>query len=481
MKQNTIAQANELNRPLVVDLDGTLIHTDLLFEALLLVLKKNPFYIFVCFFWIFRGRAYLKSKVFSKVRIPFELLPFNHQLLEFLHSEHVKGRKLVLATASPTFAAKEIQKTHPIFDEIYGTENELNLKGNNKRTLLNQMYGERNYDYIGNSKSDLKIFSSAHSSYLVNPTNALEKKARKISDLKNVWKTKKTFWGILKSLRVYQWVKNFLVFVPLITSHTFNSLEQFSDALVGFIAFSLIASAGYIINDLFDLNADRGHPRKCRRPFASGEVSIPVAFVIFVVLLLLGFYAAITLGHLFFTILAVYLTTSVSYSFYLKKIALYDVFILALLYSVRIFAGAVAINVELSFWLIAFSTFIFLSLAFIKRYSELIQISNEQNLSKRGRQYFKSDLTLLQTMGVASGFLSVVVFSLYINSAEVVKLYSQPKLLWAISLVFLFWISRIWLLTIRGEVDEDPIVFAIKDKTSYFTFLFISIIILISI
>lgn len=481
MKQNTVTQENELNRPLVVDLDGTLIHTDLLFEALLLLFKKNPLFIFVCFFWIFRGRAYLKSKVFSKIQIPYELLPFNHQLLEFLHSEHSKGRKLVLATASPTFAAKEIQKIHSIFNEVYGTENELNLKGNNKRQLLNQIYGERNYDYIGNSESDLKIFASAYSSYLVNPTNALEKKARKISDLQNVWKTKKTLWGILKSLRVYQWVKNLLVFVPLITSHTFNSLEQFSDALVGFIAFSLIASAGYIINDLFDLNADRGHPRKCKRPFASGEVSIPVAFIIFVVLLLLGFYAAITIGHHFYTILVVYLTTSVSYSFYLKKIALYDVFILALLYSVRIFAGAVAINVELSFWLIAFSTFIFLSLAFIKRYSELIQISNEQNLSKRGRQYFKGDLTLLQTMGVASGFLSVVVFSLYINSSEVVKLYSQPKLLWAISLVFLFWTSRIWLLTIRGEVDEDPIVFAIKDKTSYFTFLFISIIILISI
>lgn len=480
MKQDTVAQENELNRPLVVDLDGTLIHTDLLFEALLLLIKKNPFYIFVCLSWIFKGRAYLKNKVFSKVQIPCELLPFNHQLLEFLYSEHANGRKIVLATASPTIAAKEVQKIHPIFYEVFGTENELNLKGNNKRILLNRTYGERNYDYIGNSESDLKIFESAKFSYLVNPTKLLEKKARKISNLKNVWKSKKAHWGILKSLRVYQWVKNLLLFVPLITSHTFTSLEQFSNALIGFITFGLIASAGYIVNDLFDLNADRAHPRKCKRPFASGEVSIPVAFIIFAVLLLLGFYAASTLGQHFFSIVLVYLTTSISYSFYLKKIALYDVFILALLYSVRIFAGAIAIKVELSFWLIAFSTFIFLSLAFIKRFSELIQISTEQNLSKRGRQYFKGDLVLLQTMGVASGFLSVVVFSLYINSSEVVKLYAQPKLLWAISLVFLFWISRIWLLTIRGEVDEDPIVFAIKDKTSYFTFVIISIIILIS-
>jgi 4-hydroxybenzoate polyprenyltransferase len=481
MKQDTLVPTNELNRPLVVDLDGTLIHTDLLLEAILLLFRKNPFYIFLCLIWILKGRAYLKSKVFQKIHIPYELLPFNHNLIEFLKSEHDTGRKLILATASPSTAAAEIVRIHSFFDEVFGSNEAINLKGHKKRLLLDQHFGKGNYDYIGNSNSDLKIFESAHFTYLVNPSKALENRTRKISDLKHVWKTESSMWNIFRSIRVYQWVKNLLIFVPLVTSHTFNSLNHISNALIGFIAFCLLASAGYIINDLFDLNSDRTHPQKSNRPFASGKVSISTAFIVFIFLFTAGFLAAFTLGYVFFIIALIYLTTSVNYSLFLKKIALYDVFILALLYSIRIFAGAVAIKVQLSFWLIAFSTFIFLSLAFIKRFSELIQISNEQNLSKRGRQYHKGDLSILQTMGIASGFLSVVVFSLYINSSEVVKLYSQPKILWAISLVFLFWISRIWLLTIRGEVDEDPIVFAIKDKTSYFTFLFIFVIILISI
>lgn len=251
--------------------------------------------------------------------------------------------------------------------------------------------------------------------------------------------------------------------------------------ITGFFAFSFVASSGYIINDLLDLNSDRIHPRKKFRSLASGKLSILTGLTLVAILLSLAIIIATKLNFLFSITLLIYLITSLSYSFYFKKLVLYDVFILALLYSIRVIAGGLVIEVAISFWLIAFSTFLFLSLAFIKRYSELIKISDENGLIERGRQYEKVDLNLLQVMGIVSGFISVVVFSLYLDSAVVEQLYSKPKTLWLISFCLLFWISRIWIITNRGEMTDDPITYALKDKTSYLIFFLISIIFLISI
>ena len=272
-----------------------------------------------------------------------------------------------------------------------------------------------------------------------------------------------------------------LIFVPLITSHSFNSINLILQAAAGFFAFSFAASAGYIINDLFDLNSDRSHPRKRFRPFASGKLSILSGNILALILLAGGLYLASQLNFPFLISLILYFVISFSYSLYFKKIVLYDVFILALLYSTRVIAGGLVTGVSISFWLIAFSTFIFLSLAFVKRYSELMKIKDETGLKDRGREYVAQDLSLLQIMGIATGFLSVIVFSLYIDSPDVSRLYSHPKILWGISLLFLFWISRIWVVTNRGEMTDDPIVFAIKDATSYFIFLGIALIIFLSI
>jgi 4-hydroxybenzoate polyprenyltransferase len=467
--------------PLVVDLDGTLINTDLLYEGVIMLLRKNPLYFFQCFRWLLKGKVYFKNEIFKIVSLRYELLPCNKELLSFLQTESANGRKIILATASLKSNAQEISKTFPIFDEIYATE-KVNLKGRNKLKILINEFGESKFDYIGNSYSDLKIFASSRFSYLVNPSKSLERKTSEVSDLKYTWKTKKLHLrDYIKAIRVYQWIKNLLIFVPLITSHSFYSFNMIAQATWAFFAFSFAASSGYVINDLFDLNADRSHPRKRLRPFASGRLSILSGIILAFTLLVAGLFVASQLSFLFLIILIIYFIISFSYSLYFKKIVLYDVFILTMLYSTRVIAGGIVINVPISFWLIAFSAFIFLSLAFVKRYSELMKINDETNLKDRGREYAKVDLNLLQIMGIASGFISVVVFSLYIDSPEVSQLYSHPKILWGISLLFLFWISRIWVITNRGEMTDDPIVFTLKDVSSYIIFFAIGLIMFLSI
>ncbi len=467
--------------PLVVDLDGTLINTDLLHEGVITLLKKNFLYVFLLVPWFLKGKVYLKNKILSIVQISPELLPYNTELLEFLKEESDNGRKIILATASPILKAIDISKIHPIFDQVYGTDNKTNLKGKNKATTLINLFGKGKFDYIGNSYSDLKIFSSSRYSYLVNAPIFLEKKVKRISNLQFTWNSRKnSLLSFLKAIRPHQWVKNLLVFVPLITAHKFSSLSLISQTFYAFIAFNFVASSGYLINDLADLNADRSHPRKRFRPLASGKVSILAGSILALILFGGGLFLASRISSLFLFILLSYFITSLSYSLYFKKAVLYDVFILALLYSIRVFAGGEVIGVQLSFWLIAFSTFIFLSLAFVKRYSELMQVNNKGGLLSRGRDYLIEDLHLLQVMGIVSGFSSVIVFSLYIDSPEVAFLYSKPKLLWSISLLFLFWISRIWLITIRGKMTDDPIIFAIKDLTSYILFSLVGLILFIS-
>jgi 4-hydroxybenzoate polyprenyltransferase/phosphoserine phosphatase len=472
----------EKNIPLIVDLDGTLINTDLLHEGFLIFLKKNIFNLFLCLIWLLKGKTILKKNIAEQVDIPYKLLPVNKSLVEFLKKESEGGRKIILATASYQSQAVEISKLIPVFDEIVASDDLINMKGEQKRKLLVEKFGEKGFDYVGNSKSDLKIFASCRFSYLVNPSVLLTKKTANLSDLKNTWHiTKTSGYTIIKSIRAYQWIKNLLIFIPLVTSHTFHSITPFLNGLMAFLSFSFIASAGYIINDLMDLNADRTHPEKCRRPLASGELSIVSGIITGVLLICASFIIASTQNIYFIGILLLYFFCSIVYSLFLKKLVLYDVFMLAMLYSIRIFAGGIVIDVPLSFWLIAFSAFIFLSLALVKRYSELIQINDQTSLEIRGRQYSLQDINLLEIMGIVSGFMSIVVLSLYINSKEVTLLYTNPKVLWALSILFLFWISRIWHKAIRGEMTDDPILFAIKDKSSYFIFGLVTLIIAISI
>jgi 4-hydroxybenzoate polyprenyltransferase/phosphoserine phosphatase len=470
------------NIPLVVDVDGTLINTDLLQEAAIILFKKNPAYIFKAAVWLLKGRAYLKNKIFELVQLQYESLPYNKDVINFIEKEFSAGRKIVLATASPLSAAVEISKVYPVFSEVYGTSGNINLKGKNKLQLLLEKFGQGNFDYIGDSRADVNIFARCRYAYLVNPAMGVEREVKKMPGFKNILSnTKATVKDYIKAIRAYQWIKNLLIFVPLVTSHSLHLFNLVTLSFFAFIAFNLTASAGYLLNDILDINADRKHPRKQFRPLASGKIPVINALLLAIVFLAGGIIIAARLNLIFLTILLLYFGLSFSYSLFFKKAVLYDVFILALLYSIRVFAGGAVIDIILSFWLIAFSTFIFLSLAFVKRYSELMQIEGTPDLQSRGRGYVLQDLNLLQVMGIVSGFLSAVVFSLYINSPEVTELYSKPKILWAISFLFLFWISRIWLFTTRGKMTDDPIIFAIKDVTSYVVFFLTGILIMIAI
>ena len=461
--------------PVVVDLDGTFIKTDILHEGVIILLRRNPLNIFRCIYWWMKGKVFLKNQIYKRATIKYELLPVNKEVLNFLEAEKDKGRKIILATATLMKHAREILRIYPFFNEVYGTS-KINLKGKNKLNVLVNEFGHSHFDYIGNSRSDLTIFAASRYSYLVNPSRTLERKTRYRSNVKHVWKSKVSIIDYLKAIRAYQWLKNLLIFVPLITSHAV-SISHFLGAVGGFFAFSLVASSGYLVNDLFDLNTDRVHPRKRFRPCASGKMPILSGLILACILMAAGLLIGAQFNALFFMILIVYFVVSFSYSMYFKKIVLYDVFILASLYSVRVIAGGLVAHIHISFWLILFSAFIFLSLAFVKRFSELRKIKAGSNLSDRGRGYSSIDIDLIEMMGIASGFLSIIVFALYINSPEVLKLYSHPRVLWPLSFLFLIWISRIWVVTNRGEMTDDPIVFAVKDASSYIILALISILI----
>ncbi len=464
--------------PLVVDLDGTVIKSDLLYESALLFFKRNPLNIFLIIGWLFRGISVLKMKLAERVIIDIESLPYNTSFLEFLKSEYEKGREIILATASAQIYAQRVADHLRIFSMVLGTDEKNNFKGRKKLEKLVSLYGEKGFDYAGDSSTDIVIFSHCRNAHLINASGNTIRRTGRSASISSV--TEKSFVNIfhfLKAARVYQWAKNLLLFVPLITSHNFLNLKLFIINILGFIAFSLCASATYIINDLFDLESDRKHPRKKNRPFASGELSISTGILMSGLLGLSGLLLSFFLSLNFSFYLAVYILLTCFYSFFLKKHVLVDVLTLAGLYTIRIFAGAHLIEVKVSFWLFAFSVFLFFGLALVKRCNELQLFQKAGKLDLNGRDYCSEDLQTLRSMGITSSFVSVVVFALYINSAEVLSLYSRPEMLWAICPALLLWINRLWIKMGREEMHDDPLIFTLKDIISLLVFLFIFIIV----
>ncbi len=272
----------------------------------------------------------------------------------------------------------------------------------------------------------------------------------------------------LRAMRLHQWLKNLLILVPLLASHRLGEPIVLFEALIAFICFGMCASSAYILNDIVDLAHDRHHPTKSRRPFASGQLPVKAGVIVFPLLLigaLVGAY--LFLPWRFSAALATYYTVTVIYSFWLKRHAVVDVVTLALLYTLRVAAGALVFNLVLTFWMAAFSMFIFLSLALAKRHAELFGARTTGVTDRaRGRGYFPDDLEVISSLGAASGYLSVMVLALYIQDASTAALYRYPQLIWVACPILLYWISRIWLLTHRGEMHDDPVVFAIRDRAS---------------
>jgi len=454
--------------PLCVDLDGTLINTDLVWESLVRLLRHNPLYAFLVPVWLLAGRARLKDEIAKRADIDPASLPYNQSLLEYLRSERRAGRQLILATASDSRLARRVADHLGLFNEVLASDGKTNLRGKNKGARLAERFGQRAFDYAGNSVVDLPVWQQSRQAIVVNGGAQLEARAGKCAPVSRVFPSPTSpLRALIQALRPHQWVKNLIILVPLVTSHKLREIPLTLKAFVAFIAFSLCASGVYILNDLLDLEADRHHPGKRQRPFACGALPISFGFILFPLLIAAGGILAVTLTWSFAAVVGIYLALTTTYSWRLKQVPLLDVFSLAALYTIRLVAGHEATGVAYSFWLLLFSMFIFLSLALVKRFQELVAARQQTRTDIKGRGYAASDLELVATLGSNSGYLAVLVMALYVNSQEVRVLYQNPMLLLLICPLLLFWISRIWMIAHRGQMHDDPIVFALKDPISY--------------
>ena len=453
--------------PLVVDLDGTLIHTDMLHESALRAVRDRPLDLFRMPFWLAQGKAVLKRQLADGSPFDPTSLPYNLELIVWLRQQKAVGRRLILCTASDVAIASAIASHLDLFDDVMASDGVLNLAGANKAAALERRYGRSGFDYAGNSHADLHVWRTARRAVLVNTAPSLAAKAAGQCEVELSFAAPaRGFSAWRRVLRVHQWMKNLLLFIPMLAAHQITDPATMAALLMAFIAFSLCASTVYIANDLLDLESDRQHPRKCKRPFASGAVPAWMGVALAPLLLAASLLLAWYVGPGFLAWLVVYFILTCAYSFGLKRLMLVDCLTLAVLYTLRIVAGAAAAHNVLSFWLLAFSVFLFLSLAFVKRYAEL-HVQMESGKDKvHGRGYFTSDAPLVQMLGVTSGYASAVVLALYLNSDAVLQLYLTPEAVWGTVPVLLFWVSWIWMKAHRGEMHDDPLVFAVKDKAS---------------
>ena len=453
--------------PLVVDLDGTLIRTDMLHESALRVLRDQPLAILLIPYWLWLGKAVLKMNLTHLTDFDPSSLPYHQELLIWLKQQQTQGRTLILCTATDQVIALAISKHLGIFEAVMASDGLTNLAGQHKAEALEQRYGYAGFDYAGNSRADIPVWQCARQAIIVNASDNVTQKAKEACVVERVFPSSTIgFSAWRKVLRLHQWLKNALLFVPLLAAHQLTNTEAWLALTLAFFSFSLCASSVYIVNDLLDLESDRQHPRKCKRPFAAGLVPVSVGVALAPLLLLASFGLAQQVGGHFMSWLVFYFVLTCAYSWGLKRLMLVDCLTLAMLYTLRIVAGAAAISMSLSFWLLAFSVFLFLSLAFVKRYAELeVQLLSGKQKT-HGRGYFTLDAPLLQTMGMTSGYAAILVLAFYLNSDAVTKLYKMPELIWAAVPIMLFWISWMWMKAHRGEMHDDPLVFAVKDKAS---------------
>jgi len=474
---------NKKLRPLFVDLDGTLISTDTLWESCLLYIKGHPLHFWKIFVWLFRGKAYFKEQLALNVNINAELLPYKDEVFKYISDAKAKSRDIYLLTAADQRIADSVSRSMKIFAAAIGSNSTINLKGKEKLSVIQNLIGKKAFDYIGDSVADIPIWNEAHTAIIAanfdSIVSKINKGANEIILLKNDKKSKFKQW--IKALRLHQWSKNALLFLALFMSHRLLELNLFFDVVVAFISFSLSASAVYILNDLFDLEADRKHPSKKNRPFAAGHLSIANGVIAIPILLIISFALAISfLPNTFTIILIIYLLTTTSYSLYLKEQLFLDVIILGALYTLRVMAGGLAVGIEVSTWLLGFSMFFFLSLAFMKRYADLLLIKNNEQKELFGRGYSVIDLDIVQKLGISSGFISLLILALYIKGDQVMILYKLPELIWLTIPILLYWLMRMWFVAHKGKMTDDPIIFAIKDKSSYVMFLMIVIILFVA-
>lgn len=455
--------------PLVVDLDGTLTPTDTLVESILQFARQFPLHVLGLLFALLKGRAHFKAFVAARVQISTAHLPYHEPFLAYLRGEKAKGRRLVLATAAHHSIAQSVCAHLQLFDDVLATGAGRNLKGKTKLESIKQSVGDF-FVYAGDSQADIPIWKAAQAAVLVGVSPGVAKSIRRSVPIEREFQVDSAgpvVW--FRALRVHQWLKNLLLFVPLLTNFSFMEMGKLATMTLAFVAFSLMASATYLLNDLWDLENDRIHPRKRDRPFASAKIPIWQGLAVAGAALVAALVLAAGVSKGFFLILLLYLALTSTYSWVLKEYVLIDVILLSLLYTLRILAGAVAISVAISSWLLAFSVFMFLSLALVKRCAELISLEQTGIVAARGRDYRVTDLDVLLPLGVGAALSAEVVFGLFISAPETQIRYATPQLLWLVAIGLIYWLARLWIKTTRSEMHDDPVVYALKDRGSRVT------------
>jgi len=457
--------APDLARPLCVDLDGTLIKSDSLFDAFCELVRRNPFGAWRVPLWMMGGRARMKIEIARRAPLEASRLPYNLQLLRYLQAQWREGRPLYLATGADAGLAERVAAHLGIFQGVLGTEGKINLTKSRKLARLKERFGE--FDYVGNSDADVVILAGSHEAMVANPTLGLRLAlrmrhipvSRVFIDRRPVGRT------LVKAIRLHQWAKNVLLFVPLLLSHKLTAPSAVA-AIAAFFCFCFMASANYLVNDMLDIESDRRHRSKRLRPFAAGDLSVAGGIALSLALILASAALLPVLPRAFALWLGLYIVATLSYSLYLKRVAVVDVLLLSGLYTLRLLAGGAATGTEISPWLAGFSSFLFLSLAMVKRFSEIENLREMGGTATHGRGYLVADMEQIRSFGTSSAYAAVVVFMLYIARPDVTELYRHATRLWLIVPLLIYWLNRVWLLASRGELDDDPVVFAMRDAMS---------------
>ena len=453
--------------PLCVDVEHTLLQTNVFLESLAAFPKSRSLRWWLLLRWFLKGRAHFEEMLISEVRIDISTLPVHSEFLSFLQAEHAKGRLLVMTTDLDKLMAQQVADYFGLFHEVISSKGDVYRAGEEKAAYLVSRFGEGGFDYAGDEATDIMVWKSARERILVSSTAKHLNMLNRSMGVSRLFGSIRSKQSVLTALRPRQWTKNLLIFLPIIMAHKVTDISVLGHTLLAFLIFCLTASSGYVLNDLLDLESDRSHPLKCLRPFAHGDVSLAVGMLLMPLLFVTAVLLSLFLPWTCLFVLFIYLVSTTLYSLRAKQIPILDIIVLASLYTLRAIYGGLAGPVLISQWLLAFSVFLFFSLACVKRYSELFALRQRNGFVAKGRGYCVDDLPQVAAFGVASGYLSVLVMALYVNSPEVTVLYTHPPVLMFLCPPILYWISRIWLEAARGNIDEDPLVFATSDSVSY--------------
>lgn len=457
--------------PLVVDLDGTLTRADTLHESVLALFSLGGRGLGAALGAAPRGKAAVKAAIADTALPDPAALPYRESVLELVREARAEGRRVELVSAADRRVAEAVAEYLGLFDAVHGSDGETNLGGRVKAEFLVRRFGEGGFDYVGDHRRDLEVWEKARRAVLAGAdaetARRAERQAREAGapEPLRLEEDRRRIRPYLKALRPHQWLKNLLIFLPLLAGHQAGP-EEWAAAVMAFVAFSLTASSVYCLNDLLDLDADRAHPRKRERPFASGAVPALHGVAMAGVLLTAGFVLGSAVSPLFFGVLTLYFGATTLYSLALKRELVIDVCLLAGLYTLRVIAGTVAADLDLSPWMLALSTFLFLALAAMKRQTELVDLARNGRTASSGRAYLASDLPVVTMMAVSAGYTAVLIMALYIYSPSVRDLYESPLILWGTPPILLYWISRMVMIAHRGEMDDDPVLFAVRDPIS---------------